>query len=160
MPLEIFMQVFHILLIQHLLLLLVIYLDCYWLSSYSSACVLLLLLLWPPLSQNWRLELVQLGQPIGLSFWSSTTYLLWSDPALRLFPECRMQWASSHGMRPDFGHKISPTASRQGLRPVSHLFCWIIRDTGYPKVDFIKALSKCTFLIQLNPLLLAVLKTC
>lgn len=100
------------------------------------------------------------AQPIGLLFWSSTMYLLWSDPALRLFPECRMQWASSHGMRPDFGHKINPTASRQGLKPVSHLFCRIIRDTGYPEVDFSKALSKCTFLMYLNPLLLAALKTC
>lgn len=63
-------------------------------------------------------------------------------------------------MGPDFGHRINPTASRQGLKPVSHLFCLIIRDKGYPEVDFSKAFSKCTFLIYLNPLLLAALETC
>lgn len=99
------------------------------------------------------------AQPIGLLLWSSTTYLLWSDPALRVCPECRLQWASSHGMGPDFGHKMNPTASRQGLKPVSHLFCLIIRAKGYPEVVFSKAFSKCTFLIYLNPLLLAALET-
>lgn len=100
------------------------------------------------------------AQAIGLLLWSSTSYLLWSDPAraLRLFPNRRLQWASSHGMGPAFGHKINPTASRQGLQPVSHLFCWTIRDKGYPEVVFSKAFSKCTLLIYLNPLLLTALE--
>lgn len=74
-------------------------------------------------------------------------HLLRSDPALalRLFPNRRLQRASSHGMGPAFGHKINPTASRQGLQPVSHLFWWIIRDKGHPEVVFSMALSKCIY---------------
>lgn len=68
--------------------------------------------------------------PLVLSF------LFLSDPALalRIFPNHRLQWASSHRMGPAFGHKINRTASRQGVQPISHLFCWIVRDKGYPEV--------------------------
>lgn len=158
MPLDIFMQVLIFCFIQHLLLLPVIFLYCYWLSSYPPACALQLLLLWSLLLQNWWVELVQLN-PLGFS--TDLLPPISSDLTLpSLFPECRLQWASSHGMGPDFGHKVNHTASRQGLKPVSHLFCLIIRDKGYPEIVFSKALSKCTFLIYLNPLLLATLKTC
>lgn len=66
------------------------------------------------------------AQSIGLLFWSSTTYLLWSDPALRLFPECRLQWASSHGIGPAFGYKINPTASSQDWNPLAICSAWLL----------------------------------
>lgn len=101
-------------------------------------------------------------QPIGLLQYSSTIYLLWSDPALnlRLFPNHRLQWALSHGMGPAFGHKINASACRQGLQPVSHLFRRIVRDEAYPEVVFCRALSKCTFLVYLKSLLLTALEGC